>query len=249
MSAVYVALPVIRRGSSRRRIPEPKILAAHRCASVTCRPPPRPRRPARRARCSGSRCSGTGCPRARGESRPRWATAFVRSSSWAARIIPGVQKPHCRPCLFQKLSWSGWSCSPSASPSIVVTSAPVGLHRQGGAGLGRHAVDEHGAGAALARVAADLRAGLLRDDPDEMDQQQSGLDLVLVPAAVHRDAHGDFHTSPPRGPDYIARHGMPATPGVDARRAQRASAGAARGAGVPASGRRGFGAVRQAPGD
>ena len=39
-------------------------------------------------------------------------------------IIPGVQKPHWRPCWSQNACWSGWSVAPSAMPSIVLISAP-----------------------------------------------------------------------------------------------------------------------------
>src|SRR5689334_8796074 len=39
-------------------------------------------------------------------------------------IIPGVQKPHCRPCFSQKPSWIGCRPPSGASPSIVVTSEP-----------------------------------------------------------------------------------------------------------------------------
>src|SRR6266487_3805302 len=39
-------------------------------------------------------------------------------------IIPGVQKPHCRPCFSQKPSWIGCRPPSGASPSIVVTSQP-----------------------------------------------------------------------------------------------------------------------------
>ena len=39
-------------------------------------------------------------------------------------IMPGVQKPHCRPCFSQKPSWMGWSLPSLASPSIVRMSAP-----------------------------------------------------------------------------------------------------------------------------
>src|SRR5512138_845935 len=38
--------------------------------------------------------------------------------------MPGVQKPHCRPCFSQKPSWSGCSLPPSATPSIVSIVAP-----------------------------------------------------------------------------------------------------------------------------
>src|ERR1700716_1857563 len=39
-------------------------------------------------------------------------------------IIPGVQKPHWRPCSSQNAFCRGWSVDPLASPSIVVTWAP-----------------------------------------------------------------------------------------------------------------------------
>src|SRR5690242_20301417 len=39
-------------------------------------------------------------------------------------IIPGVQKPHWRPCWSQNACWRGWSVAPSARPSIVLISEP-----------------------------------------------------------------------------------------------------------------------------
>ena len=39
-------------------------------------------------------------------------------------IMPGVQNPHCRPCSSRNASCSGCSVPLSASPSIVVMSAP-----------------------------------------------------------------------------------------------------------------------------
>src|SRR5688572_7853808 len=39
-------------------------------------------------------------------------------------IMPGVQKPHCRPWHSQKPCWTGWRDPFRASPSIVVTSRP-----------------------------------------------------------------------------------------------------------------------------
>ncbi len=39
-------------------------------------------------------------------------------------IMPGVQKPHWRPCSCQKPSWTGWSWPSFSSPSTVVTSRP-----------------------------------------------------------------------------------------------------------------------------
>src|SRR5262245_52289347 len=62
-------------------------------------------------------------------SRPRrisssegFALCFSRLQ--AVMIIPGVQKPHCRPCSSQKPVWIGCSLSPRASPSMVMTLPP-----------------------------------------------------------------------------------------------------------------------------
>ena len=38
--------------------------------------------------------------------------------------MPGVQKPHCRPCSSLNPSWTGCSSLGRASPSTVVTSWP-----------------------------------------------------------------------------------------------------------------------------
>src|SRR5262245_43231965 len=38
--------------------------------------------------------------------------------------MPGVQKPHCRPCFSVKPSCTGWSLPPCSSPSTVVMLAP-----------------------------------------------------------------------------------------------------------------------------
>ena len=42
----------------------------------------------------------------------------------AASIMPGVQKPHCRPCSSLNPSWIGCSSLGPARPSTVVTSWP-----------------------------------------------------------------------------------------------------------------------------
>src|SRR5262245_66568224 len=56
---------------------------------------------------------------------------LVRSSSYDAMIMPGVQYPHCSPCLFQKPCCSGCSEPAGARPSMVVTAQPsAGTARQ-----------------------------------------------------------------------------------------------------------------------
>ena len=56
----------------------------------------------------------------------------------------------------------------------------VGLDREDRAGLRAAAVDEDGAGAALARVAADVRAGEAQVLAQEVDEQQARVDVRLA---------------------------------------------------------------------
>ena len=51
-------------------------------------------------------------------------SGFWPSSQVACMIMPGVQKPHCRPCWSQKACWSGWRVAPAAMPSMVLIVAP-----------------------------------------------------------------------------------------------------------------------------
>src|SRR4051812_6297066 len=63
----------------------------------------------------------------------------------------------------------------------------VGLDREHHAALDRVAVVEHGAGAAVAGVAADVRARQVEVVADEVDEQPPCLDLALVQLAVDVD--------------------------------------------------------------
>src|SRR6266542_5975769 len=69
----------------------------------------------------------------------------------------------------------------------------LALDGQERTGLHRQAVDVHGAGAALAGVAAHVGAGEPRELPDVVDEEEAGLDVVGILHAV--DGHGDgcFH--------------------------------------------------------
>ena len=77
---------------------------------------------------------------------------------------------------------------PSAMPSIVLTSRAVGLDGEHRARLGALAVDVDGAGAAVARVAADVGAGQPEDVAEEVDEQEARLDVGLAGLAVDGDA-------------------------------------------------------------
>ena len=113
-------------------------------------------------------------------------------------IMPGVQKPHCRPCFSQNAVCIGWRSSPSARPSIVVIVGAVGLDREHRARLDRPAVDVDGAGAALAGVAADVRAGQVEVLTQGLDEEPSRLDVELVgrPVDDERDVFAHGHEPP-----------------------------------------------------
>ena len=99
-------------------------------------------------------------------------------------IMPGVQKPHWRPCFSQKAFWSGWSV---VAVGEALDGRDVGAVRLDGehrAALDGLAVDVDGARAALAGVAADVRAGQVEVLAEGLDEQSSGLDVEL-PSALH----------------------------------------------------------------
>src|SRR4029077_4693813 len=73
----------------------------------------------------------------------------------------------------------------------------LGLDGEHGAALDGLAVDEDGAGATLAGVAADMGAGGARFVADVMHEQEPRLDLVLMPAAVDRRGDLMLHLRPP----------------------------------------------------
>ena len=115
-------------------------------------------------------------------------------------IIPGVQKPHWRPCFSQKAAWSGWRSSPDAMPSMVVTLAPSAWTASTVHDFTAMPSRWIGAGAALAGVAADMRACQVEVLADGLDEEASGFDLELVTCPV--DGQGDVFT---HGPDLLRR--------------------------------------------
>src|SRR2546429_7668209 len=70
---------------------------------------------------------------------------------------------------------------------------PIRLHREHGARLHRPFVQQHGAGAAVRGVAADMRAGHAEVLTEEVDEERARLDLDVVGLTV--DGHVDLHAS------------------------------------------------------
>ena len=69
------------------------------------------------------------------------------------------------------------------------TDAPVNRRRKDRAGFDCLAIDNDGAGAALRRVAADMRSGQAKMIAQELDEQRTVFDLPRVESAV--DGDGD----------------------------------------------------------
>src|SRR5665213_3631563 len=72
-----------------------------------------------------------------------------------------------------------------------------GLDCEHRAALDRLAIDEDGAGAALAGVTADVRSGQADDIAQVVHEQETRLDLVLMLAPVDGGRDLVLHTSPP----------------------------------------------------
>ena len=116
-------------------------------------------------------------------------------------IIPGVQKPHCRPWHSRNASCTGCSWPFVARPSIVVTSCAVGLDRQHVARLHAAAVEVDRARAAVAGVAADDGAGLAELLAQVLHEQHAGFDVVGDLRSVDGEADpGHGGSSSGRGP-------------------------------------------------
>ena len=104
-------------------------------------------------------------------------------------ITPGPQKPHCSEPLSSKAFWIGCSRSRVASPSMVGHAAAVGLAGQHQAGVDRLAVDDHGAGAAVADVAAELGAGQIEMLAQQLQQRRFRRHRRAAVLAVDDDRH------------------------------------------------------------
>ena len=114
-------------------------------------------------------------------------SGFSSSSALAVSIIPGVQKPHCRPCSSLKPSWMGCSSLGRRQALDRGDLVTVGLDGEHRAALDRLAVEQDRAGAAVRRVAAGVGAGQVEALAQQVGQQQPGLDLGGARVAVDGD--------------------------------------------------------------
>ena len=115
-------------------------------------------------------CSAVGC-------------GVALSSAFALISWPDVQKPHCGASCSTNACCSG-SSVPFEQPFDRLDRPAVGPHRELAARVDRLAVEQHRAGAALAAVAADLRAGQPGVIAQHLGQRPAILDLERAPRAV-----------------------------------------------------------------
>ncbi len=183
-----------RRRSARRRprapacAPRPAIPRRRtRTRASACRL----RRGRSRRRCSGRRRSGRDCRSSLRGSRLRRARGLRRSprpprgSARACRSRTGTRRARrTRPARRA-------SASPSARPSIVVTSSPACGKRERQARQRPAPVDQHGARAALTAVAAFLRAGQAGAVAQQVEQRNLRFDRERRLAAVQLQGERD----------------------------------------------------------
>src|ERR1700736_4375143 len=99
--------------------------------------------------------------------------------STAVMIMPGVQKPHCRPWCSRNASCIGCSGAPSAaSPSMVLTSCPSAMTAS--------VVQDF---TALRGIAADMGAGQPQVLAQELHQQRPGVDIGVDGVTVHNQGN------------------------------------------------------------
>ena len=109
-------------------------------------------------------------------------------------IIPGMQKPHCTAPWSRNASCIGASRPSAASPSMV-TSPAIRLDGQHQARVDRPAVDEHGAGAALAFRAALLGPRELHLIAQHREQRVVRLHIQGDGLSVDSQRNGNGHLS------------------------------------------------------
>src|SRR5215469_13702758 len=105
--------------------------------------------------------------------------------------MPGVQKPHCSPCISRKPSCIACRVpSALAMPSMVRISTPFActaniLHARSRRQVGEVVHDIRSAGATMAGLAANMRASEIELFAQEVNQERARLDQSFDTLAVH----------------------------------------------------------------
>ena len=106
--------------------------------------------------------------------------------------MPGVQKPHWRPCSSQKpvAPNAGFLCWRALNGHDV---ASVALDGEDSARFHRESIEGHRAGAAERGLAAAVGTGEEQGVAQEMDEKEPGLDFRGVLGTVDGNGDGPFH--------------------------------------------------------
>ena len=107
-------------------------------------------------------------------------------------IIPGVQKPHCTAPSRTKALWMGCRLLGTGQALDREHRGAAEARRLEDAGAPRFAVDDDGAGAALALPAAILGSHKPELLAKEAKEAKGGIDLALHGAAVHLEGEQDL---------------------------------------------------------
>ena len=99
-------------------------------------------------------------------------------------IMPGVQKPHWRPCFSQNACLERVQVAAAGHALDRRDGAAVGLDGEHGARLHGVAVEMDGARAALGRVAADVGARQPEVLADDLDEEPPGFDVDVARYAI-----------------------------------------------------------------
>ena len=103
-------------------------------------------------------------------------------------MMPGVQKPHCRRVLLMHRLLEGAVAAVLCHRFDGGDGVALHLHRESEARPRRRAVDQHGAGAANAVLAADMGAGQAEILAQHVREQAARLDSGLVSTPIDRRA-------------------------------------------------------------
>ena len=115
-------------------------------------------------------------------------SGLSRNNSMSVVRIPGVQKPHCSHDCRGTLLAAGEDIGARRDAFDGKDLVPIGLHRQHQARPRRMSVEQNGAGAAYAMLAAEMRAGQAKLVPQEIRKRDADRRRLLVAFAVDRQS-------------------------------------------------------------
>ena len=162
---------------------------------------------------SRSQCSGRGCPRSASPDRVVVRVAVAREEVDGGQDHPGRAEPALEAVLLDERPLDRMELAVGREPLDRRHLGARGLEREHRAALHRPPVEEHRARAALARVAADVRAGQPEAVTERVDEERPRLDVERARLAVDAEletSEGVRHSQEARRPSREGTRGMAA---------------------------------------